>query len=120
LEVCPMPVSAQARLQAEGRRLSLHTSDGERQFAALWLRERAPDSETLDAQTGQRLIEAAQLPLDLGIERAALDGDRLALSFSDGHRTAFDVNALLEAGEAAHTALPAEMTLWDASLTALP
>ncbi|HSH48919.1 MAG TPA: TauD/TfdA family dioxygenase [Halomonas sp.] len=115
-----MPISVQAKLQAEGRRLSLHTPDGERQFAALWLRERAPDSETLDIQTGQRLIEAAQLPLDLAIERVELDSDRLALSFSDGHRTAFDVNTLLDAGEAAHTDLPAELTLWDASLESLP
>lgn len=115
-----MSIPAQAMLHAQGRRLSLQTPEYEREFAALWLRERAPDTETLDAQTGQRLIEAAQLPLDLAIESAELDSERLQLSFSDGHRTAFDVGTLLDAGEAAPTELPAELTLWDASLATLP
>ncbi|QEA38242.1 DUF971 domain-containing protein [Pistricoccus aurantiacus] len=115
-----MTLSATPTLQAQGRRLRLRTQDCERQFAALWLRERAPDSETLDPQTGQRLIEAAQLPLDLTIEDARLEADRLRLRFSDGHDTAFDLNALLEAGEAVRTDIPAGLTLWDSRLERLP
>ncbi len=87
-----------ASVTTQGRRLTLSGPDLERHFAALWLRERAPDSETLDTQTGQRLIEAAELPLDLTLESAAIDGETLHLAFSDGHRTAFALPALLAEG----------------------
>ncbi|MFD2191701.1 TauD/TfdA family dioxygenase [Pistricoccus aurantiacus] len=115
-----MTLSVTPTLQAQGRRLKLRTSDRERQFAALWLRERAPDSETLDPRTGQRLIEAAQLPLDLTIEDVRPEADRLRLRFSDGHDTTFDLNTLLEAGEAVRTDIPTDLTLWDSRLERLP
>jgi len=90
-----MTTSAKATLSADGQRLLLDIDAQPREFAALWLRERAPDAETLDPLTGQRLIEAAELPLDLALERAELVDDALALCFSDGHHVHFPLDALL-------------------------
>ncbi|MDW5376050.1 TauD/TfdA family dioxygenase [Halomonas sp. HP20-15] len=119
-----MSNSVDAIVNAQGRQLTLSGPELERRFAALWLRERAPDSETLDTQTGQRLIEAAQLPLDLAIESAVVDGETLHLAFSDGHRTAFALPALLAEDrpprDASRGTVSDEHELWDAGLSALP
>ncbi|MGC3872226.1 2-trimethylaminoethylphosphonate dioxygenase [Halomonas sp. GXIMD04776] len=112
--------TAEITLDAQGRRLILRDQDRERCFAALWLRERAPDTDTLDAQTGQRLIEAAQLPLDLTIEDAKVDGETLSLQFSDTHCTTFPLASLLEASAASRSDTPDDLILWDASLDTLP
>lgn len=110
-----MPTPADIALNADGRRLTLRARGVERDFAALWLRERAPDTKTLDALTGQRLIEAAELPLDLTIEHAAIEQETLALTFSDGHRTTFALDALLGHADAGD-----DLSLWDATLSELP
>ncbi len=112
--------TANITLDAKGRRLVLRDQDRERCFAALWLRERAPDTETLDAQTGQRLIEAAQLPLDLTIEEAKIDGEMLRLRFSDAHRTRFPLATLRKADEVSKSDTPDDLILWDAGLATLP
>ncbi|WP_192035623.1 TauD/TfdA family dioxygenase [Halomonas sp. YLGW01] len=104
--------SAKARLSADGQRLLLDIDTQPREFAALWLRERAPDAETLDPLTGQRLIEAAELPLDLALESAELSGDALALRFSDGHRVHFPLDELL--GANAEDLVAPGRLLWDA------
>ncbi|MFP3427706.1 gamma-butyrobetaine hydroxylase-like domain-containing protein, partial [Pseudoalteromonas sp. SIMBA_162] len=72
-------------LKDHGQQLHLSHAEGDLTFEALWLRERSPDETTLDSLTGQRLIEAADLPLDLSLTQAQLDGDTLSLAFSDGH-----------------------------------
>lgn len=108
-----------AALSRAGRSLNLVIDGETREFAALWLRERAPDPETLDADTGQRLIEAAGLPLDLRLEAADLQGERVKLRFSDGHVTAFPLAALKPAPAAAGLA-PPERRLWDAGLSEVP
>ncbi len=82
-------------LTAQGRGLTMHGPDGSWALPAMWLRERAPDDATLDPTTGQRLIEAGALPLDLAVEQAETDGDWLSVVFSDGHRTRFALDALL-------------------------
>lgn len=114
-----MTASAKVTLSADGKRLTLDLDGRSRELAALWLRERAPDAETLDPGTGQRLIEAAELPLDLAVEHAEIDGDALALRFSDGHATRFPL-ATLEAGGAHHGDIVPGRTLWEADVTALP
>lgn len=82
--------------QANRRRLALDHQGQRHEFAALWLRERSPDDKTRDPYTGQRLIEAAELPLDLSIEAAEVDGRRLNLRFSDEHHTTFEIAALFD------------------------
>lgn len=115
-----MTTSAKATLSADGQRLILDIDARPREFAALWLRERAPDAKTLDPLTGQRLIEAAELPLDLALEHAELSEDALALRFSDGHRVHFPLSELLDASrqgldgaDAADLVAPGRV-LWDA------
>ncbi|MDR9438464.1 MAG: TauD/TfdA family dioxygenase [Halomonas sp.] len=81
---------------ANRRRLAIDHHGQRGEFAALWLRERSPDAETLDPRTGQRLVEAAELPLSLSIEAAEVADDRLYLHFSDDHRTDFDLTALFD------------------------
>ncbi|MDR5866050.1 2-trimethylaminoethylphosphonate dioxygenase [Halomonas koreensis] len=114
-----MTASGKPRLSPDGQRLTLDLDDQTREFAALWLRERAPDAETLDPRTGQRLIEAAELPLDLALDAAELDGDALALRFSDGHATRFPLAGLRAERRSRGTVAPGR-TLWDASLAEPP
>ncbi|WP_311949419.1 2-trimethylaminoethylphosphonate dioxygenase [Halomonas piscis] len=100
---------------ADNRRLAVDYQDQPRELTALWLRERSPAEDTLDPRTGQRLIEAADLPLDLRIEQARADGRQLAVSFSDGHRAEFDLATLLDTSSE-----KAEKPLWDATLEQTP
>ena len=56
------------------------------QLPALWLRERCSDPESLDQRSWQRLYEPAELPLDLRVMAHEDNGERLHITFSDGHR----------------------------------
>lgn len=97
------------------RQLRVVEGNRETRFHALWLRERAPNAETLDPRTGQRLIEAAALPLDLSLLEASCDGEWIDLTFSDGHHARFDLRDL-------HPAPRSRVVQqrWDASLAELP
>ncbi|WP_028671196.1 2-trimethylaminoethylphosphonate dioxygenase [Saccharospirillum impatiens] len=108
---------AQVRMSADQRRLILDTDGVQREFAALWLRERAPDANTLDPRTGQRLIEAAELPLDLTLTGADRVGDQVELRFSDGTQTRYELDDLTNE-EPANA--DADRLLWDASLASVP
>lgn len=112
---CMTNANVQVRTSADQRRLILAIGDAEREFAALWLRERAPNADTLDPRTGQRLIEAAELPLDLALTRAAQSGDQVDLQFSDGTRARYALADL--AGE---DPADVEPVLWDARLQTVP
>lgn len=82
--------------QANRQRLVLNHQDHKYEFTALWLRERSPDDATRDPYTGQRLIEAAEIPLDLAIESAEASDEELTLNFSDGHSTTFTLATLFD------------------------
>ncbi|KAA0016430.1 DUF971 domain-containing protein [Salinicola corii] len=97
------------------RQLRVVEGSRETRFHALWLRERAPDAETLDPRTGQRLIEAAALPLDLALVEAGCDGEKIELTFSDGHQARFALHDLDREWPA-----DAVHERWDASLTRMP
>lgn len=79
--------------------VTLMWTDGHvQQLHSLWLREQAPDPESRDPQSGQRLLDAWSLPLDLKVEEATpLWEDGLELRFSDGHLTLYPLAALREA-----------------------
>ncbi|MFG6158473.1 TauD/TfdA family dioxygenase [Halomonas sp. 1390] len=100
---------------AKNRRLVIDHHGRTREFAALWLRERSPDAETLDPRTGQRLIEAAELPLTLAVESAEVRDGELALRFSDGHRGLFDLDALFDDAPS-----DPPQRLWDAASAPRP
>lgn len=114
-----MAQSFEATLEPDSRRLTLQSGADRHQFTALWLRENAPDDETRDLQTGQRLIDGAELPLDLSVTRLVADGGRLEMDFSDGHSTAFDMQALLNARQD-ESGLSADRLLWDSQLEDMP
>ncbi|MEX1216127.1 TauD/TfdA family dioxygenase [Saccharospirillum sp.] len=109
--------TVQVRMSTDQRRLILDTGGMLREFAALWLRERAPDANTLDPRTGQRLIEAAELPLDLTLTCADRAGDQIELHFSDGTQTHYNLDDLTTKEQA--NADP-DRLLWDASLASVP
>ncbi|MFE8899949.1 TauD/TfdA family dioxygenase [Cobetia marina] len=105
-------------LTDSGRQLQLSHPEGDLTLEALWLRERSPDDATLDSLTGQRLIEAADLLLDLRLSEAQLDGDTLSLAFSDGHAASFSLAALL--AECRAPQAYQGMTFWKGDLAQLP
>ena len=105
-------------LKDHGQQLHLSHAEGDLSLEALWLRERSPDETTLDSLTGQRLIEAADLPLDLSLTQAQLDGDTLSLAFSDGHAASFSLAALL--AECQPSEAYQGMIFWQGSLAQLP
>ncbi len=86
-------------------------------FHPIWLRERLPNSDTVDPKSGQRLIEAALLPSDLKVEDVSCpDPEQIALRFSDGASGTFSANYLRQATEpSTDIDLQGQPKLWDAS-----
>lgn len=80
-----------ARAENSDGIVALTWSDGAKQrLHPVWLREQAPDADTRDPITGQRLLDAWSLPLDLTVSSVHVgQGDTLELTFSDGHRTRY-------------------------------
>ena len=112
-----MTMTGEATLGANNQRLNLTLAGRSVELPALWLRERAPNAETLDPLTGQRLIEAAELPLDLRIESAEWDHGQLNLQFSDGCHALFAADELMSLLNPQADSRP---VLWDATLATLP
>jgi gamma-butyrobetaine dioxygenase len=88
----------------------------------IWLRERCPLPQSLDALTQQRLFEPSELPLDLAITAARQpDQAHLELTFSDGHRSVYAVATLLDeiaAADGVYARLKPRP--WDATLSPVP
>lgn len=107
--------------------LIIDWQDGRQQsFHPLWLRERLPLDDILDPRTGQRLIEAAELPLDLKITASAISGDHVSLAFSDNYQAAVATTWLhqiarpVPARQATYGQAAPDLQLWDHSLAARP
>lgn len=108
--------------------LAITWRDGTQQlFHPIWLRERLPDADILDSRTGQRLIEAAELPLDLKITSCvATEDDHFALTFSDGYKAEIVAGWLQQvaqpapARQSSYGQVAPDLQVWDAGLTALP
>ena len=67
------------------------------ELLALWLRDHCQMPESRNPNNGQRLINITDIPSDVGIAAASLDGDRLEVEFSgDGHRSTFALDWLRE------------------------
>jgi len=108
------------QLTDDGRQLALTLGEGHHRLDALWLRERLPDAETLDPQTGQRLIEAAELPLDLSLTQADVQDERLVVAFSDGHRGSITIDELEDAVRCQRSDDNASRVYWDSTLATPP
>lgn len=90
-------------------------------FHPVWLREQSRDPASRDRAIGQRLFDAWRLPVDLAVTGAAVDGERVTVSFSDGHATGYPLGFLRRECERtvpddlAGTPIP-----WNAALAPLP
>ncbi len=111
-----------ALIQAEGRQLQLKTPETSVRFHAIWLRDNAADADTRDPGNGQRLITMRDLPGDLTITSADVQGDALHLTFApEGKTSIFAIQWLLDHayGDASPNAtphLPSSAKPWDAGL----
>lgn len=84
---------------AQGDALQVDWGDGTRaRFHAIWLRDHAPDPETLSPGNGQRLVRIQDLPTGVHIDQAAiLDDAQLEVTFlPEGKTVIFDGNWLFQ------------------------
>jgi gamma-butyrobetaine dioxygenase len=66
-------------------------------FHAIWLRDNAWDSETRAAGNGQRLIALRDIPSNISIVQAEVDGESLRLTFQPENKIVeYDINWLVE------------------------
>ncbi len=94
----------------------LEFRDGERSTVLhpLWLRERSREAGDVDARTSQRLYPPQAIDLALAVVSVHLEGDALAIGFSDGSASNLSVNALcVDVGWATHVEKPPSPRLWD-------
>ncbi len=82
-----------ARIESDGRWLSLSWPDGEpSRFPAIWLRDNCQDAEARHAGNGQRLFTILDLPDDIRLAEATPHDDRLDLLFApEGRRASFEL-----------------------------
>jgi len=110
-----------------GKAVSLTLEDGTKlRFHAIWLRDNAWDAGTRAAGNGQRLITIGDIPREIRISEAAIEGNTLTLTFIPEAKTiAYDLTWLQShsydqslARDAGWTA--PEIECWDASLANIP
>jgi DUF971 family protein len=93
-------LSGGARWAAGSRdgELELATGDRVLRYPAVWLRDSCPCAECTDPGTGQKLHDVTDIPLDCAVARVESDGTSpIAVTFApDGHRTAFELDWLVE------------------------
>ena len=80
----------------ERDRLTIAWADGQHsELLALWLRDHCRMPASRNPANGQRLLNITDIPADIGIAGAQLDGDRLVIEFTPGgHRSEFDLDWL--------------------------
>lgn len=106
-----------------GAALALELPDrGRQRFHAVWLRDNAWDEATRAPGNGQRLITLGDIPADIGIAAARLEGNQLHVRFRPDERDiAFDLGWLADNaydGKADHAPgwTASEVETWDATL----
>jgi [2-(trimethylamino)ethyl]phosphonate dioxygenase len=111
----------------DGRAISLTLESRARlRFHAIWLRDNAWDAGTRAPGNGQRLITIADIPSQIRISAARMEGNTLSLTFApEGKTIAYDLTWLqahsYDQGMARETGWTApEVELWDSGLTHIP
>ena len=117
----------QVEILDDGRAISLALEGGSRlRFHAIWLRDNAWDEGTRAPGNGQRLITIADIPSQIRISAAGVEGNTLSLTFApEGKTIAFDLTWLqahsYDQGMARAAGWTApEIELWDAGLAHIP
>lgn len=92
-----MPVFTAIEILDGGEAIALSWADGEKvRFHAIWLRDNAPDPETRSTGNGQKLITFADIPENVSIQEASLEGEKVMLRFSpENKQVSFDQQWLL-------------------------
>jgi len=78
-------VDAGVRFESLGQSIDLHP---------LWLRDRSTELGEIEPTSRQRLFVPTDIDPDLRVVAAAIDDQRLAVSFSDGHVASLEVAAV--------------------------
>ena len=117
----------QVEILDDGRAVGVTLEGGARlRFHAIWLRDNAWDAGTRAPGNGQRLITIADIPAQIRIAAAQVEGNTLSLTFvPEGKTIAYDLAWLQAHGydhdrprKAGWTA--PEIELWDLDLTRIP
>lgn len=112
----------EAAIDAAGDVLVLTRDLEQHLFHAVWLRDNAWDAETRSATNGQRLIALRDIDPDVSLSAAAVDGDKVNVTFAPENKTiAYSIDWLFaHAYDRPQTArkgwLSASLEPWDASL----
>jgi len=84
-----MPILETATIIDDGNALSLEFKDGSvSRFHGIWLRDNAPEPETISASNGQKLITLADIPENLIISKASVINGDLLLTVLPENKTA--------------------------------
>ena len=86
---------ADVSILEQGKAIALNSGGKTTRFHAMWLRDNAPDPDTISPSNGQRLVALRDLPADTRIAEARLTNEGLSLSFEpEGKTVAFDLGWL--------------------------
>ncbi len=109
-------------VQNSGNTLRVSFADGSAHvFHAFWLRESSTDPGFRDPNTGHKIKDAEDIPLDVKVSKVTELRDTLELEFSDGHRATYALTKLQAAVQTPGTReLVGERQLWNAALAPLP
>jgi gamma-butyrobetaine dioxygenase len=109
------------RLVTTSGLVTLVHGDIERSLHPQWLRERSTEPGQIDPTNRQRLFTPLDLPTDLAIVDARLDGETIDVSFSDGHRAQLAVGPILrDLGLVPDTEAPPAAEPWTTPLPEFP
>ena len=103
-------------------RLFLSDFDGlEYTFSALWLREMSNDPKFRDPQTGHKISDGDQIPLDIEITNLSITDRNIEITFSDNHQSSYSIDELRqEVNEPVTSEMIGAKTLWNSALDPLP
>ncbi|MEP3246680.1 MAG: TauD/TfdA family dioxygenase [Sneathiella sp.] len=112
-----MPVFTAIEILDGGEAIALSRADGEKvRFHDIWLRDNAPDPETRSTGNGQKLIKLADIPENISIREASLEGEQVMLRFSpEDKQVSFDQQWLLK-HRYDNRKSASRLQTWDASL----
>ncbi len=107
-------------LLEDGKVVRVRLPSGSARYHALWLRDNALDPQTRDSGNGQRLISVCDLPSNIHMSAAAVEGDEIALTFQPEGKVLHFPLSWLERhcydSTATRKLLPNHVESWDNSL----
>lgn len=102
-------------------RLRLRSGDEHADLHPNWLRGRSTEPGQIESTNRQRLYTPVEIPADIGLVAAAVDGRVLDVSFTDGHRARLDLDAIERAlGWRVDQEEPPDPEPWTAPLAEFP